>query len=86
MPLKERIVVVGTNKFVDEVIINKGGKDSKPAILQAKATHILHGDDWTGESYLNQLDVTEDWLKENNIQVIYKPYTQGVSTTKLRNL
>lgn len=83
MPLRERLVVVGTNKFVDTVMINSGGKDSKPAILVSGATHIMHGDDWTGEEYFKQLGVTEEWLKEHNIEVIYTPYTKNVSTTKL---
>lgn len=86
MPLRERIIVVGTNKFVDEVVINEGGYDSKPAILKSKATHILHGDDWTGAEYLKQLGITEAWLKEHNIEVIYSRYTSGISTSKLRNL
>jgi glycerol-3-phosphate cytidylyltransferase-like family protein len=83
MPLRERLVVVGTNKFVDTVMINTGGKDSKPAILESGATHIMHGDDWTGDSYLKQLGVTAEWLKENNIEIVYTPYTKNVSTTQL---
>lgn len=86
MPLTQRIVVIGTNKYVDEVVINTGDKDSKPAILKAQATHILHGDDWMGDSLMEQMGLTEEWLKEHDIKLIYKPYTQGISTTKLLNL
>jgi cytidyltransferase-like protein len=83
IPLRERLVVVGTNKFVDTVMINSGGADSKPAILASNATHIMHGDDWTGEEYYKQLGITEEWLKENNIEVIYTPYTKNISTSQL---
>ncbi len=83
MPLKERKAVIQACKYMDKVIVNTGCEDSKPAILRAKATHILHGDDWTGESYRKQLSVTSDWLRAHNIKIIYRPYTKGISTTQL---
>lgn len=83
IPLKDRIAVIGSCQYVDEVIINAEGKDSKPAILASKATHILHGDDWTGDSLMTQMGFDEKWLKKYGIELFYLPYTEGVSTTEL---
>lgn len=83
MPLNERFAVIEAIKYVDEVMINSGDEDSKPAILEARATHILHGDDWTGESLMKQMDLTEKWLKEHDIEMYYLPYTPHVSSSKI---
>jgi glycerol-3-phosphate cytidylyltransferase len=45
---------------------------------------IVHGDDWTGESYMQQLGVTQEWLDERSIQIVYLPYTGIVNTTQLQ--
>ncbi len=71
-------------RYVDEVIENIGGYDSKPAIERANPDFILHGDDWTGEAYLKQLGLTQDWLDEKNITLLYVPYTKGISTPEIK--
>lgn len=81
MPLSERIAVLEACAYVDEVIINTGGKDSKPAILEAKANVILHGSDWQGDELMKQMGLTQEWLDEHEIQMIYADYTEGISTT-----
>jgi glycerol-3-phosphate cytidylyltransferase len=83
MPLEERMAVVRELRCVDDVIINEGDEDSKPAILKAKATYICHGDDWVGDSYLKQLSVDEAFLEAHNIKLLYLPYTPNISTTKI---
>lgn len=70
-------------KYVDEVVVNTGCEDSKPSILASGATHIVHGDDWTGEALMKQLTVTQEWLDQNKIQMLYLPYTQGISTSDI---
>jgi len=83
MPLKERKAVLEACIYVDEVIINEGGEDSKPAILAAKADAILHGSDWQGEELMKQMGLTQEWLDEHRISMIYTDYTEGISTTEL---
>ncbi len=85
MPLSERIAVISAIKYVDEVVINIGGFDSKPAILASKADVILHGSDWMEDSLKTQMGLTDEWLKDHGIKMIYKPYKQGISTTDLIN-
>jgi len=81
MKLQERKEMVEACKYVDCVIINAGGKDSKPSILQVRPDFIIHGDDWTGEDYMKQLDVDQKFLDDNKIKLIYLPYTRGISTS-----
>lgn len=82
-PLQDRIRIMESLRQVDEVIVNSGDEDSKPAILECAPTYIVHGDDWVGESYYAQLGVTAEWLYHRGITVVYPPYTQGVSTTEI---
>lgn len=83
MSLKDRLMILKELRCVDEVVVNTGDEDSKPAILVAKPTHILHGDDWTGSSLLKQMGLTRAFLKEQKIKLLYLPYTKGISTTKI---
>ena len=85
MSLEERGIMVSSCAYVDEVVINEGGEDSTVAILKTKPDVILHGDDWTGESLMRQMGLTEQFLKDNNITMEYEPYTKGISTTGIIN-
>lgn len=81
--LSERTEMLGALAVVDTVIVNEGGADAKPAILQSGATIVVHGDDWTGASYMAQLDVTRPWLESHGVEIRYVPYTAGISTTDI---
>lgn len=83
MTLNERIRMVASIKYVDEVIVNRGGADSKPAILDARADIIVHGDDWTGDSLMKQMSLTPEWLEEHHIKMVYVPYTATISTSDI---
>ena len=83
MKYEERKKVIEACKFVKGVVRNAGGKDSKPSILKVKPSVIVHGDDWTGESYAKQLGVTAAFLKKNKVRIQYVPYTKSISTTNI---
>lgn len=83
LTLKERRTMLLACRYVDEVVINEGGADSKPAILKARANIILHGDDVDELSYLKQLGVTQGWLAEQKISLIFVPYQPGVSSSEV---
>jgi glycerol-3-phosphate cytidylyltransferase len=78
---KQSLLLCG---YVDEVIPNTGGADSKPAILEVKPNIIAIGDDWAHKDYYSQMNFTQEWLDENNIILLYLPYTKGISTTELK--
>lgn len=83
MKLKERIAAVKACRFVDEVMINEGDEDSTIAIKKAVPHKIFHGNDWTGEGLLKQMNLTEEWLKRRGITMVYLPYTKSISTTEI---
>lgn len=78
----DRLSVVEACKYVDEVFIIRQ-YDNKEIIKKHKITKIVHGDDWEKESYMNQIRVDENFLKNNNCELVLLPYTQGISTSTL---
>ena len=83
MTYKERKEALKACRYVDAVVENSGGFDSKPAIDAVRPQIIVHGDDWTGPKYLKQLGITSGYLKKRGIKLVYVPYTKGISTTNL---
>jgi glycerol-3-phosphate cytidylyltransferase-like family protein len=71
-------------KYVNQVIWNSGGTDSKPAILSVKPDIIAIGSDWALKDYYQQMDFEQSWLDELNISLIYIPYTRGISSTEIK--
>lgn len=82
-PLRKRMEVLRECPHVTFVVVNAGGEDSKQAIDVVAPDLILHGDDWTGDAYLDQLGVDRRWLSDRGISLVHPPYTHGVSTTQL---
>lgn len=81
----EREAVLLGCKYVDRVIPNEGGNDSKVAILRVKPDLIVIGSDWARRDYYAQMGFDQDWLDEQGVGLCYIPYTQGISTTSLKN-
>ena len=84
LPYDDRQAVLMACRFVDVVIPNTGGADSRPAIEIAKPDAIVIGDDWKDRDYHAQLGVTPSWLEQRGIEIIYVPYTPGISSTQIR--
>ena len=84
MSFDERKEVLLGCRFVDSVVPNVGGADSKPTILQVSPDLIVIGDDWAKRDYYAQMQFTQGWLDARLIQLVYVPYTQGISTTDLK--
>ena len=84
MTFEERKEILLGCKYVDRVIPNVGGADSKPAIESVMPDFIVIGDDWARRDYYAQMQFTQAWLDDLEIQLVYVPYTQGISTTDLK--
>ena len=84
MSFDERKEILLGCKYVDRVIANHGGADSKPAIESVMPDFIVIGDDWAKKDYYKQMQFTQAWLDDLEIQLVYVPYTQGISTTDLK--
>ena len=80
IPFEDRIEIVRSCKYVDAAV-PQYDMDKLTACKKLKASILFVGDDWYN---------TEKWKEyerqfhENDIQVIYFPYTKGVSTTQIR--
>jgi len=81
MSYLERKEVLENLRFVDQVIANEKGADSRPTILKVKPDFILIGSDWAQKDYYKQMGFTQSWLDKHEITLCYVPYTAGVSTT-----
>lgn len=86
MNYKEREECLMGSKYVDEVIPNIGGEDSKKTILKMRESIdlVVIGSDWHAKDYLKQMGFTWEWLEKNEIGICYVPYTSNISTTKIK--
>jgi glycerol-3-phosphate cytidylyltransferase len=84
MSYKERSAVLKACRFVDKVVSNEGGADSKVTISKVKPNIIAIGSDWARKDYCLQMGFTQDWLDLHDYSLIYIPYTGGISTTNLK--
>lgn len=82
MPLDERMELVAALDLVDEVVVD----DSVDKVEMWDKLHfdmIFKGDDWRGTPKGDQL---EAGMEAVGARVVYFPYTQHVSSTRLREL
>lgn len=79
IPFEDRLEIVRSIKYVDAVV-PQYDMDKLLMCKKVGATILFVGDDWYG---------TEKWisidkgLAENGIDIIYFPYTRGVSSTQI---
>ena len=81
---QEREAVLKSCRYVDQVIPNVGGSDSKIAIELAQPDYIAIGSDWAKRDYYAQMGFDQDWLDARGIGLVYIPYTKGVSSTNIK--
>lgn len=76
IPYHQREAVLLSCKYVDKVIKNVGGEDSKPTILSVVPDIIAIGDDWAKKDYYSQMQFSQGWLDSMGITLVYIPCTQ----------
>ena len=80
IPEIERARIIGAIKGVDKVVIND--VRDKLTLLERYGFNVVFiGDDWKGTERWNNF---EKVLGERNVDVIYVPYTKGISTTDIK--
>lgn len=84
MNYEERKDVLKACIYVDEVVPNEDGSDSRPTILEVNPDIIVIGMDWLEKDYCKQMDFTPEWLSEHRISLAYVPRTRGISTTQIK--
>jgi glycerol-3-phosphate cytidylyltransferase-like family protein len=81
---QERKDVLLGCRWVDRVIPNVGGVDSRIAIIFSNPDLVVIGSDWARRNYYAQMGFDQDWLDERGIGLVYIPYTQGISSTAIK--
>jgi glycerol-3-phosphate cytidylyltransferase len=71
-------------RYVDRVVPNLGGADSRPAIEMVNPDMVIIGSDWAKKDYYTQMQFSQDWLDERGIGLAYLPYTIGISSTAIK--
>ncbi len=80
IPHNERIAIVGSIKYVDKVV-NQISRDKFVAWEELRFDVMFVGDDWKGSPLFIE---AEKKFHEVGVEVVYLPYTQGVSSTMVK--
>jgi|SRR5690554_1182254 len=81
IPFEERIRIVEAIKYVDKVV-PQSSMDKKEAWEKLKFNKMFVGSDWKGTEKWNNY---EKEFGELGVEIVYFPYTQGTSSTGLRD-
>ena len=82
MPLEDRMEIIAAIKYVDQVVIQES-LDKFKAWEKLRFNAIFHGDDWKGSELYSQMEAK---LKRVNVDIIFLPHTDGISTTILTEI
>lgn len=82
IPFEERCEIIRNIKFVDKVIQSEPEDDAvwKKGIV--KYDRLFVGSDYKGTERFRRY---EEFFSDKNVEIIYFPYTQGTSSTRLRD-
>lgn len=80
IPFNERVAIVSAIKYVDRVVPQET-RDKFLAWEIYQFNRMFVGDDWKGSELFSSV---EERLKEHGVDVMYFPYTNGTSSTILR--
>jgi len=81
----ERAEVLLACRYVDRVVMNVGGADSRISIDQVQPNYIVVGSDWAEKDYHLQMGFDQKWLDERGIGLVYVPYTKTISSSAIRS-
>lgn len=84
MSYSQRKIVLEACRYVDKVVPNTHGADSKPTIIKVNPDLIVIGSDWARKNYYDQMQFDQDWLDQHGYGLVYIPYTDQISTTILK--
>ncbi|MGI6382033.1 MAG: adenylyltransferase/cytidyltransferase family protein [Tissierellaceae bacterium] len=82
IPHDERMEIVKSIKYVDKVVPQES-MDKMQAWKKYKFDVMFVGSDWKGTDKWNRF---ERQFAEVGVDIVYFPYTQGTSSTKLREV
>ena len=77
---KERMEIVGSIKYVDKVVAQRH-MNKMEAWEKHKFNAVFVGSDWQGTTTWNNYEIQ---FNKVGVDVVYFPYTEGTSSTQLR--
>lgn len=80
IPFEERVAIIESIKYVDKSI-PQYDRDKFKAWENLKFDVLFVGDDWKGTPFFDEL---ESRFIKVGVKVIYLPYTNGISSSKIR--
>ncbi|MCR2822027.1 adenylyltransferase/cytidyltransferase family protein [Lederbergia panacisoli] len=80
IPYHERVEIVEGIKFVDQVV-PQTNRDKFSAWQKLLFNAMFVGDDWKGDPLFSEV---ENKFREVGVDIVYFPYTKGVSSTALK--
>jgi len=84
MNFEDRFQVISNIKFVNNVIEQRT-LDYTENLRNLKPKYVVHGDDWTTGIQKNIRKSVIEVLKEWDGELIEVPYTEGISSTSIKN-
>lgn len=82
IPLEERMKIVAAICHVDKVVIQTS-RDKKKAFDDYQFDKMFVGSDWKNDVLFESVDAY--MKKKGAFGVVYLPYTEGISSTRLRD-
>lgn len=79
IPFKERVEIVKSVRYVDEVI--ESLPEDSDVYASIKYDYLFVGSDYEGSDRFRKY---EEYFKDKNVKIIYFPYTRETSSTHLR--
>ena len=79
IPYEDRLEIVRSIKYVDAVV-PQADMDKLTMCKKLGASYLFVGDDWYNTDKWNKYE--EEFAKEG-IKIVYFPYTQGISSTRI---
>jgi len=81
---EERVKNIISCKYVDDVIENYSGETLAPLLEDIEPDFLVVGSDWASKDYYKQIGVTQEWLEDRRIVLVYVPYTTLISSTEIK--
>jgi glycerol-3-phosphate cytidylyltransferase len=81
IPFKDRAEIVQGIKYVD-MVVPQLNRDKFSAWEKIKFDVMFVGDDWKGSPLFSEV---ENKFKQVGVEIVYFPYTKGVSSTELKH-
>lgn len=82
IPTEERRLIVEACRYVDRAVVVEV-RDKIDAYHKFGFDVVFVGDDWKGSESYNKM---EEELNELGVEIVYLPYTQGTSSTLMREV